>query len=634
MSYKFQLQSKNVSYAGLQIIAAIGLLILFSFASPKYAVINGKILNESGKPVPFASVVIKGTSNGVQADAGGNFSMAVYKLPVTIIVEAIGYEKQELKLTSEDFKDALAYLAVTLKTRESHLAEVVVTAAYSSKRTSRSTSSSVSGEPMRELAGKVAGVSVSSGDAVFYKSTSVKEFSSDALRSITTSDSIKFTIKNATPVKAKLLTAGEVNDFKKWTMWEDYNEYEFKNHSEKWGLFATRRYAVQLQHKNLNALTGQKIYLIHKQNGDTIWTAVSDNTGKAELWDGFTGKAKVTDLRIGVEGEASTSPAIPFSQGINRIVIQKDCTISNRVEIAFVVDATGSMQDEIDYLKEELEDILLKITKKDPTLDLYSGAVFYRDKGDDYITVESGMKQGVSQVISFIKKQNAAGGGDFPEALNNGLKVALQQLKWSEGARTRIIFLLMDAPPHDEAKKEMADLIKQAAYMGIRIVPVACSGTDKATEFIMRSMALATNGTYLFLTDDSGIGNAHIKPTTDEFKVELLNNLMQRTIEQMCFVNSCTASTQGIEPLSPFTNDETVQLFPNPTRGMLTLKTTKKIKEIFLTDFAGKILLRKEMNNSKGDYSIDLAGFPSSTYFIKYVTTENTTGVEKLVLIR
>ncbi len=265
---------------------------------------------------------------------------------------------------------------------------------------------------------------------------------------------------------------------------------------------------------------------------------------------------------------------------------------------------------------------------------MHTAAVFYRDKSDAYLTIQSGMKKGINDAIAFIKKQNADGGGDYPEALNNGLDDAINKIKWSKDARARIIFLLMDAPPHDEAKKEMALLIRQAAAMGIRIVPVACSGTDKATEFIMRSIALATNGTYLFLTDDSGIGNPHIKPTTDEFKVELLNNLMQRIIEQMCFVNNCAADTKGAEPLSPFSNPETVEVFPNPTKGFVTLKTNKKIKEIYLADFAGKILMRKVINAERKEYNLDLSGFPSATYFIKYVTADKKTGAEKVLLVR
>lgn len=174
----------------------------------------------------------------------------------------------------------------------------------------------------------------------------------------------------------RLLTAGEVNDFKKWTMWEDYNKADFKIQSEKWGLFATRRYCVQLQNSNFKAITGQTAYLINRSSNDTLWTAVSDNTGKAELWDTFTKPSAGNNLAIAVKNESSQYSAIPFSQGINRIVVNRSCTISNKVEIAFVVDATGSMQDEILYLKEELEDILTNIARKDPSLDLHTGSVF------------------------------------------------------------------------------------------------------------------------------------------------------------------------------------------------------------------------------------------------------------------
>src|SRR5205814_656393 len=116
-------------------------------------------------------------------------------------------------------------------------------------------------------------------------------------------------------------------------------------------------------------------------------------------------------------------------------------------------------------------------------------------------------------------------------------------LSWHENARSKMLFLVLDAPPHDEAKNEMFDLIKRAAGMGIRIVPVVCSGAEKSTEFIMRSIALATNGDYVFLTDDSRVGLPHMKPTTDAFNVELFTNLLQRIITQMVFANKCAEQT-------------------------------------------------------------------------------------------
>ncbi|MBQ4165009.1 MAG: hypothetical protein IJD85_01645, partial [Oscillospiraceae bacterium] len=65
---------------------------------------------------------------------------------------------------------------------------------------------------------------------------------------------------------------------------------------------------------------------------------------------------------------------------------------------------------------------------------------------------------------------------------------------------------------------------------GIRIIPVASSGIDKTTEYLLRTMAFRTGGTYTFLTDDSGIGGGHIEPTIGDYEVEKLNDLMVRVI--------------------------------------------------------------------------------------------------------
>src|SRR5690606_18417442 len=117
------------------------------------------------------------------------------------------------------------------------------------------------------------------------------------------------------------------------------------------------------------------------------------------------------------------------------------------------------------------------------------------------------------------------GGGDYPEAMDIALDTAINALSWSENARSRILFLVLDAPPHQgqEVNDRLQRLIHQAAEKGVRIVPIGASGIDKSTEYLMRALALGTNGTYAFLTDHSGIGNPHIKPTTDSYDVETLN---------------------------------------------------------------------------------------------------------------
>lgn len=170
---------------------------------------------------------------------------------------------------------------------------------------------------------------------------------------------------------------------------------------------------------------------------------------------------------------------------------------------------------------------------------MLTGSVFYRDEGDDYVTRVSAFTSNITTTLNFIKQQQASGGGDFPEAVHTALDKAVNNLQWSSTARTRILFLLLDAPPHYE-NNVITDLqkhIKDAAAKGIKVIPITASGIDKETEFLMRFLAVTTNGTYVFITNDSGVGNEHLEPTVGKYDVELLNNLMVRLINKYIQLN-------------------------------------------------------------------------------------------------
>lgn len=602
----------------IQIISIAAFLIL-NFSSLHIAAqsktVTGKIIDTDGNPVSFASVNIRGTSTGVSADAAGRFSVRLGSFPVSIVVSAASFLSTEKKIFMAE-KDSIIHLNIVLsKSSSADLKEVVVTGAFGTKRSARSIASSTADY---YLSGKAAAMEVGT---IRQSSLTKPGFVSSV---------------SEEQRKSRLLTAGELSDFKKWKLWEGYNNSDFRLYSQKWDLYATERYTVQLMNKSSQAIAGQTVYLVNRETGNILWTAITDNTGKAELWEGFNVNGEDDDqpLDIEVKGEKLRYPAHKFEEGINYIRINRSCAALNKVEIAFVVDATGSMQDEISYLQEELEDILQNISMKDPSIDLNTAAVFYRDLHDQYITKVQGFTQGTAQTIDFIRKQSAAGGGDYPEAMKEALHDAIEKLRWSADARARIIFLVLDAPPHDEARAELADMIRNAAAKGIRIVPVACSGTDKSTEFILRSMALATNGSYIFLTDDSGIGEKHIKPTTDEFKVELLNDIMQRVIAQMCFVNTCNGSQVLEQPLSLYNTNDSVRVYPNPSHGPVVLESSLELKEIFVADFTGKLLRRIDGRRSKSMYRFDLSDLPAGTYLIRYITADKRYAATKLVLIK
>lgn len=62
-------------------------------------------------------------------------------------------------------------------------------------------------------------------------------------------------------------------------------------------------------------------------------------------------------------------------------------------------------------------------------------------------------------------------------------------------------------------------------------MPVAASGVGDTAEYVMRAMAAATQSRYLFLTDDSGIGNAHAEPAIDCYLVSRLDGLVRRVLD-------------------------------------------------------------------------------------------------------
>jgi len=212
-----------------------------------------------------------------------------------------------------------------------------------------------------------------------------------------------------------------------------------------------------------------------------------------------------------------------------------EITDSNeRVELSFIVDATGSMSDELEFLKSDLADVIQRVENDNPALKIYTSSVFYRDEGDDYLTRKSEFSDNVNTTVDFIGNQSAGGGGDFPEAVHSAMKVGIEELEWASEAKTRIAFLLLDAPPHHESLviSDLQNSIIAAAQKGIKVIPITASGIDKETEFLMRFFSITTNGTYVFITDHSGIGNDHLEPTVGEYEVEFLNDLMVRLIKE------------------------------------------------------------------------------------------------------
>lgn len=333
---------------------------------------------------------------------------------------------------------------------------------------------------------------------------------------------------------AGVLTAGEWNDLENWTFWKhllrSQDSVEYYKFPEYWKYSTKGHFPVKV------TCGGKEVpnaTVLLKQGEQSIWTARTDIFGKAELWAGMTHLQQDLDSlnRYIVEVEGVEYPVALCRDSLHVIELSQSTDFDDRLELAFIVDATGSMSDEIEFLKADLQDVISKVAGQTNS-DIYTGTVFYRDDDDDYVVRHSEFTSDVSKTVKFISEQSADGGGDYPEAVHTALESALGDLQWSSRAKTRIAFLVADAPAHyeDDIIDRLHEQMMRFAAKGIKIIPVASSGVDKETEFLFRYFAIATNGTYVFLTDDSGVGNSHIEPTVGDYEVEHLDDLLVRLI--------------------------------------------------------------------------------------------------------
>ncbi|MBR5499756.1 MAG: VWA domain-containing protein [Bacteroidales bacterium] len=343
---------------------------------------------------------------------------------------------------------------------------------------------------------------------------------------------------------AGVVTAGEWDDLENWGFWNNLmsgqNEGKFYEYLNYWSLYTGDRFAVTVVDDAGNPVCGAKVELFVDEADKPEWTAISDNQGSAELWFNIHTSIDIDIERTftaavnGVKWDGVLIPTYSSADSVRmNTLVSKPVTTLKSADIAFIVDATGSMYDEIDFLKDDLLNIIRRASSGS-SVALRTGALFYRDEGDDYVTRIEDFNKDPEKTLKFIGKQEAQGGGDYPEAVHTALEKALQEMSWEEDNYSRLAFLLLDAPPHHQQDviSSLQKSIKAYAANGIKIIPIAASGVDKNTEFILRLMAIFTDGTYTFITNHSGVGGDHIEPTIGDYQVEHLNDLIVRLIKE------------------------------------------------------------------------------------------------------
>lgn len=184
------------------------------------------------------------------------------------------------------------------------------------------------------------------------------------------------------------------------------------------------------------------------------------------------------------------------------------------LDIAFILDTTGSMDDEIAQLKATLDVIHFQVSNLSPRPAVRFGMVLFRDRGDDYLTRVVPFTENLEEFRRQLSQVAAGGGGDTPEDVQAALQAALRELPWrTQGVK--LAFLIGDAPPHLDYGQAYSYIsaMQDAASRGIKIAAIGASGLDRQGELVWRQVAQYTLAPFVFLTygergDSEGGGGA------------------------------------------------------------------------------------------------------------------------------
>ncbi|MBR6273884.1 MAG: VWA domain-containing protein [Lachnospiraceae bacterium] len=372
-------------------------------------------------------------------------------------------------------------------------------------------------------------------------------------------------ITNDIDPDALLLTAGRWNDNANWGFFINLvntGKIAFGNENGLFGISPVNRVKVTIKDDDGAKLIGYKVRGRLFVSGDEekenaasdFWSAYTDKNGEAYLFIPKNLTEKVESLVIQVYDAQdnmvlSTDPVSVSASKLDdgqkqekdmteSAVLNKEIELTvdgqsakkTKTQVMFIVDTTGSMGDELAYLQKDFSKIVEDVKAENVSYSVN----FYRDEGDIYVTKTNGFSSDIKEVQKLINAESAGGGGDTPEAVAEILKETITDNTVWEDDANKVAFLIFDAPPHDgSAEIEMIrKAVETAAAKGIHVVPVVASNAERETELFGRALAIMTNGEYVFLTDDSGIGESHLEPIIGDYEVEKLHDIIVKIIEE------------------------------------------------------------------------------------------------------
>ena len=303
----------------------------------------------------------------------------------------------------------------------------------------------------------------------------------------------------------------------------------------------SERYLLEVTDANGRPVHDAEVAVQRPGVAQPVMWARTDTAGRVWLHPrAFLGSSFSDERTLGVavrKGGLQSRAALQRGQA-NAVQVQLGGTAAAqrpRLDLVFLVDATGSMGDEIAKLKSSMRAVAQQISQLPGQPDICYGLVAYRDRGDVFLTRAHDFTDDLGAFQQALARVQAEGGGDTPEALNEALHETVHRLDWRVDA-ARMVVLVADAPPHLDYGGPQYDRDMQAALAkGIKLFAVGASGLDPVGEYIYRQMAQYTAGRFVFLTYKDGADPASGPGTqtghdVGQYSVQTLDKLIVRLV--------------------------------------------------------------------------------------------------------
>ncbi len=331
------------------------------------------------------------------------------------------------------------------------------------------------------------------------------------------------------------IEAGEVDDNLRWQEYLDYRRnYQGPavhdvDVSERYVINVSGRDGRPVPNAEVRVSAGEAVIFEGRTyaNGKTLFFPRA-----------FPETEGVEEFRLHVEkGGAGLSQVFRRNTELEwNAALDVEVSYADRVplDVLFLLDATGSMSDEIAQLKTTLLSISGRISDLPSQPDLRLGMVTYRDRGDEFITRVYDFTSDVSRFLDSIRGVSADGGQDNPESLNEALHDAVHEPDWRLRDAIRLVFLLADAPPHLDYPQDYDYAVEmvQAHRRGIKIFSIASSGLDGQGEYIFRQIAQHTTGRFIFIVYGGGEEGPITPHDVSDYTVERLDDLVVRLVKE------------------------------------------------------------------------------------------------------